>query len=233
MEIDTTATFGVMWPHRYCRECKALLKDYGGKKHLIHPFGTLVSDVWTDIYRIRHTKRRDEHPCQLPIHLLERLILMTTDAGDIVLDPFIGTGTTAIAAKRLARNYIGVDIDKKYVSITKEKLEGVTPTQINGCYLSFFLDKIVTLRDLDYEKVQSFLEPRELKINASKSKRLTLPVMSKKALEPSPSINLSDYFLNDIKTTTSNKQKELVHQNRLLEKCASYKVEKTNSHDQR
>ena len=130
--------YDIRTPHRYCRECKALLKDYGGKKHLIHPFGTLVSDVWTDIYRIRHTKRRDEHPCQLPIHLLERLILMTTNEEDTVLDPFIGTGTTAIAAKKLARKYIGIDVDNKYVTISKEKLEGIAPTQINGCYLSIF-----------------------------------------------------------------------------------------------
>jgi len=75
----------------------------------MHPYGPLISDVWTDIHRIRHKKRRDEHPCQLPIPLLERLILMTTDEGDIILDPFVGTGTTAIAAKRLGRKYIAID----------------------------------------------------------------------------------------------------------------------------
>jgi site-specific DNA-methyltransferase (adenine-specific) len=77
----------------------------------MHQFGPLVSDVWTDIHRIRHKKRRDEHPCQLPIHLLERLLLMSTDEEDIVLDPFVGTGTTAIAAKKLGRKFIGIDID--------------------------------------------------------------------------------------------------------------------------
>ena len=112
-------------PHERCRECKALLKDYGGKKYLLHPFGTLLSDVWRDIHRIRHKKRRDKHPCQLPEPLLERLILMVTDEGDIVLDPFIGAGTTTLAAKRLGRQYIGIDIDESYVNIAEEKLKEV------------------------------------------------------------------------------------------------------------
>ena len=216
--------YDIRTPHRYCRECKALLKDYGGKKHLAHPFGTLVSDVWTDIYRIRHTKRRDEHPCQLPIHLLERLILMTTDAGDTVLDPFIGTGTTAIAAKRLARKYIGIDIDNKYVTMSKEKLEGIAPVQINGCYLSVFLGKIATVRNLDYEKVKPFLKTRDLRINAEKSRELTLPVLEGKVFVPyGNSTKLSDYSLIERKTPTPTRKTEIVHQDRLLEKRGSYK----------
>lgn len=216
--------YDVRSPHRYCRECKALLKDYGGKKHLIHPFGTLVSDVWTDIYRIRHTKRRDEHPCQLPIHLLERLILMTTDEEDTILDPFIGTGTTAIAAKRLARKYIGIDIDNKYVKITKEKLEGVTATQINGCYISVFLGKIATVRDWDYEKVKSFLKTRDLRINAGKSKQLTLPTLGKNLLQQFGSTTkLNDHFLTEERLPAPARKAELVHQNRLLEKRGLYK----------
>jgi site-specific DNA-methyltransferase (adenine-specific) len=91
----------------------------------LHPFGTLLSDVWTDIHRIRHQKRRDKHPCQLPEPLLERLIMMVTDEGDVVLDPFIGAGATALAAKRLGRQYIGIDVDEEYIKIAKEKLQEV------------------------------------------------------------------------------------------------------------
>ena len=99
--------YEIRYPHKRCRKCNYLHKDYGGKKGLLHPFGPLVPDTWTDIHRIKHNKYRDPHPCQLPIHLLERIILMSTDEGDTVLDPFLGTGTTAIAAKRLGRHYIG------------------------------------------------------------------------------------------------------------------------------
>ena len=150
--------------HPRCRKCGIILQDYGGKKSQMHPYGPLISDVWTDIHRIRHKKRRDEHPCQLPIPLLERLILMTTDEGDIVLDPFIGTGTTAVAAKRLKRRYIGIDIDPKYVEITKKNLESTKPTKINGCYVSIYLGKIVTLRDKDWDKIKkAFIIPSDPK----------------------------------------------------------------------
>lgn len=170
--------YDVRAPHERCRECDSLLADYGGKKDLIHPFGTLKSDVWTDIHRIRHNKRRDEHPCQLPVHLLERLILMTTDENDLVFDPFVGTGTTAVAAKKLGRRYIGIDIDSKYVEISRENLEKATPTLLNGCYVSIFLGKIMTIRDKDYEKVENLLQAKMLQINKEKAKQLTLPYLA-------------------------------------------------------
>ena len=109
-----------------------MIKDYGGKKDQINPYGTLLSDVWGDIHRIRHGSRRDKHPCQLPEPLLERLILMTTNEKDIVLDPFIGAGTTALAAKRLGRNFIGIEIDPKYKSIIEDKLKYVDYRSSNG-----------------------------------------------------------------------------------------------------
>ena len=166
--------FDIRMPHSRCRECKKLIKDYGGKKDQIHPFGTLLSDVWLDIHRIRHKKRRDEHPCQLPIPLLERLILMTTDEDDIVFDPFIGTGTTAIAARKLGRKFIGIDIDPIYVEMSKKKLNKVTPSKINGCYVSVFLNKVLTVREKDYKKISSSLKTTVLKLNKSKLKKMKL-----------------------------------------------------------
>ena len=119
-------------PHKKCRTCGEMIKDYGGKKSQINPHGTLLSDVWADIHRIRHNTRRDAHPCQLPEPLLERLILLTTNEGDVVLDPFIGAGTTALAAKRLGRNFIGIDIDLKYKEIVADKLKKVNYRISNG-----------------------------------------------------------------------------------------------------
>ncbi len=119
-------------PHKKCRICGEMIKDYGGKKSQINPYGTLLSDVWADIHRIRHNTRRDAHPCQLPEPLLERLVLMTTNEGDVVLDPFIGAGTTALAAKRLGRNYIGIDIDPKYKKIVADKIKKVNYRSSNG-----------------------------------------------------------------------------------------------------
>ena len=120
-DIKQAKIYELRMPHERERKSSYLRKDYGGKKAGIHPYGPLVSDVWTDIHRIKHNKYRDEHPCQLPIHLLERLILMVTDEGDIVLDPFMGTGTTAIAAKKLGRKYIGFDLNEEYKIICENK----------------------------------------------------------------------------------------------------------------
>ena len=149
--------YEIRYPHKRCRKCGYLIKDYGGKKDILHPFGPLVSDVWTDIHRIRHNKYRDEHPCQLPVNLLERLILMSTDEGDIVLDPFNGAGTTAIAAKRLGRKYIGIDVDEKYVKITQEKLiYEHSESKIGDIWVSFYLNEIQTIRDSDWNNLKSY-----------------------------------------------------------------------------
>ena len=131
-------------PHKKCRTCGKMIKDYGGKKSQINPYGTLLSDVWADIHRIRHNARRDAHPCQLPEPLLERLMLMTTDEDDIVLDPFIGAGTTALAAKRLGRNYIGIDIDPKYKEIVTDKIKKVSYRSSNGYKYSGNAPKIAS-----------------------------------------------------------------------------------------
>ena len=92
--------------------------------------GEKLSDVWSDIHRIKHNKRRDEHPCQLPIHLLERVILMSTDPGDVVLDPFLGTGTTAIAAKKLGRRFIGIEYVRMAQSRLRKKSRTDSLTQL-------------------------------------------------------------------------------------------------------
>lgn len=146
--------YDIRYPHPKCRICHEFLKDYGGKKAQAHHFGPLLSDVWSDIHRIRHKKRRDAHPCQLPIPLLERLILMTTDESDIILDPFIGTGTTAVAAKQLGRNYIGIEIDDKYIKIAEENIAMAKETKINNCYVSVYLSRIRTMRDKDFKEIQ-------------------------------------------------------------------------------
>ncbi len=155
-EQKGTKIYELRYPHKRDRQGK-LLKDYGGKKDKLHPFGPLVSDVWTDIHRIKHNKKRDPHPCQLPIHLLDRLILLTTDEGDIVLDPFSGTGTTAISAKRLGRKYIGFELDENYVEISRRKLEVVEPNfKLGDSWVSFYLNDIVTIRNDDWENLKKY-----------------------------------------------------------------------------
>lgn len=165
--------YDIRIPHKKCRVCDAYIKDYGGKKDQMHPFGTLASDVWTDIHRIKHVVRRDEHPCQLPIPLLERLVLISSDEGDIVLDPFLGTGTSAIAAKAMGRQYVSIDVDTFYVEIAREKLAKVVPSKWQGYYVSQYLDKIQSIRDIDASKIfppqLTSVEKKRLRANGSAS----------------------------------------------------------------
>ena len=108
--------------------------------------------MWTDIHRIKHNKYRDKHPCQLPVHLLERIILFSSDEGDVVLDPFLGTGTTAIAAKRLGRRYIGFELSEEYVEVASKRLEmEQTPSRLEGMWVSCFLKDLATVRSADCE----------------------------------------------------------------------------------
>lgn len=88
-----------------------------------------LTDIWSDIHRLKHRRDRDYHPCQLPDALLERIIALSTDPGDIVLDALAGTGTTAVVAARMGRRYIAIDIDHAYVQIMRSKL---TEVEKNG-----------------------------------------------------------------------------------------------------
>lgn len=107
--------------HDRCRSCGEMAADYGGKKHLIHPYGPMVSDVWTDIGRSKH-KQRGQHPCKLPPRLVSRVIALASNPGDIVLDPFMGTGTTAIEARRTGRRWTGCEISQTYIDMANNAL---------------------------------------------------------------------------------------------------------------
>ncbi|MGC8622065.1 MAG: DNA-methyltransferase [Caldisphaera sp.] len=63
------------------------------------------------------------HPTQKPLKLIEKLIELTTKPGDVVLDPFIGSGTTAVACKMLGRHYIGFEINRDYCKIAKDRIK--------------------------------------------------------------------------------------------------------------
>jgi DNA modification methylase len=88
-----------------------------------NPLGKIPDDVW-EFSRVCGTfkERIGNHPCQMPEKLLERIIKASSKENDLVLDPFGGTGTTAAVAKRLKRNYITMDISKKYFNAISHRL---------------------------------------------------------------------------------------------------------------
>ena len=153
MKTERGKFYDVRAPHKQCRKCQAFTKDYGGKEHMRHPFGTQISDVWDDIHRVRHaSKRISDHPCQLPVHLIERIILVTTDENDIVVDPFCGGGSAAVAAKQMGRRYIGAELDPVYQEQAQQKYNDAKPTTIGDAYVSLHLGKIVSIRDVDVQE---------------------------------------------------------------------------------
>lgn len=85
--------------------------------------GISLSDVWTDISALPYnSKEKTEHPTQKPIKLIERIIQIGTNEGDIVLDNCMGSGTTAVVCQNMNRNYIGFELDKTYYNIAINRL---------------------------------------------------------------------------------------------------------------
>ncbi|MBS3174302.1 site-specific DNA-methyltransferase [Candidatus Woesearchaeota archaeon] len=96
----------------------------GNKKGQLsgNPLGKNPSDVW-EIPNVKSNHpEKTEHPCQFPIELVERLLLSMTKEKDLVIDPFMGVGSTAIASVRNNRRSAGADTMKKYLDIAKDRL---------------------------------------------------------------------------------------------------------------
>lgn len=98
-------------PMPVCPKCFSDLRDYGGYKDRMNPKGVNLPDVWTDIPPVRHAKyKRRTGANELSLKLLDRVIEMSTDPGDLVLDPFGGAGTTYIASELKGRHWMGVEV---------------------------------------------------------------------------------------------------------------------------
>lgn len=99
---------------------------YAGAKR-----GVPLSDVWDIPFLNPKAKERTGYPTQKPILLLERIIQLATDEGDLVVDPFCGSGTTLVAATLLGRSAIGIDISKEAVELTRRRLAEPVKTDSN------------------------------------------------------------------------------------------------------
>jgi len=106
-------------------------QKYPGKKYFkgpkagecsCNPKGKNPGDVW-DIPNVKHNHvEKTVHPCQFPVELVERLVLALTDAGDLVVDPFMGVGTTAVAAVMHGRRAAGAEVVPEYVEIARKRV---------------------------------------------------------------------------------------------------------------
>lgn len=105
------------------RDHKGQPKDWKetreGNYRLTHP-----SNLWTDItVPFWSMAENTDHPTQKPEKLLAKIILASTRKGDVILDPFMGSGTTAVTAKKLGRNFIGIEKEREYCCLAMKRLE--------------------------------------------------------------------------------------------------------------
>lgn len=114
-------------PIETCRKCASEIKDYGGKKEKLNPKGIGVKDIWDDIPPVRHKANKNRSANELHPKLLHRILEMVTDPGDVIFDPFGGSGTTCAVAELMGRRWVACElgdcskIEKRLRYSTKDK----------------------------------------------------------------------------------------------------------------
>ena len=116
----THSTETILWARKDLKDVKYtfnydLMKQLNGNKQM--------KDVWESSLTKPSEKKCGKHPTQKPIEILEKIILSSTDEGDLILDPFNGSGTTGIVASRLNRKYIGIEKEKEFLDLTIRRKE--------------------------------------------------------------------------------------------------------------
>jgi site-specific DNA-methyltransferase (adenine-specific) len=122
----TESTEHLIWATKNGRG-KRWIFNYEDTKNLIEdpwsPKGIQARNVWHIPLTSKKEKWAGSHPTQKPIELLRRVILSSSKEGDMVLDPFVGSGTTSVVAKMLNRNSVGIEKDKNNLKIIKKRME--------------------------------------------------------------------------------------------------------------
>ena len=97
-------------------------KDWNQEKHGNFRL-TAPSNLWTDLtVPFWSMPENTDHPTQKPEKLLAKIILASTNENDLVFDPFLGSGTTSVVAKKLNRKYVGIELDQKYACLAEKRL---------------------------------------------------------------------------------------------------------------
>lgn len=109
----------VIAPYKIEGKPKDWQESEEGNYRLTHP-----SNLWTDLsVPYWSMPENTDHPTQKPEKLLAKIILASSNPNDLVLDPFLGSGTTAVVAKKLGRNFIGIELDETYSCLAQKRLE--------------------------------------------------------------------------------------------------------------
>lgn len=118
----THSTETILWVRKNDKKAKHIF-NYNEMKKING--GTQMKDVWLLDSVKKEEKKYGKHPTQKPVSLLELIIRTSTNKKDIVLDPFCGSSTTGVACKMLGRYYIGVDKNKSFIKLSKERLSHI------------------------------------------------------------------------------------------------------------
>ncbi len=100
----------------------ALMKEWNDK---ISPEGKQMRSVWYIPLTPLEEKKLGKHPTQKPLEVMRRIVLSSSNKGDLVLDPFVGSGTTGVVAKKYERNFIGIDIEKNFCELAQKRIFNV------------------------------------------------------------------------------------------------------------
>lgn len=119
----THSTETILWARKDSKDARHYY-NYDLMKEINH--NKQMKDVWKGSLTKPSEKSFGKHPTQKPEYLAERIILASTKENDTILDPFIGSGTTAVVSKRLNRNCIGIELNEEYLEIAKQRLTHTT-----------------------------------------------------------------------------------------------------------
>ena len=122
----THSTETLLWARKNDKTARHYF-DYDTMKAMNH--NRQMKDVWTGNLTPKSEKKYGKHPTQKPEYLLEKVILASTKPGDFILDPFVGSGTTGVVAKRLGRKFIGIDKEATYLDIAIKRIDN----ESNSC----------------------------------------------------------------------------------------------------
>ena len=102
-----------------------LIKNGDFPSDFIKKPNTQMRSVWAIGTPKKSEKTFGKHPTQKPLDLLERIILASTNEGDLILDPFMGSGTTGVAALKLGRKFVGIEKEKEFIELAEKRLSAV------------------------------------------------------------------------------------------------------------
>lgn len=125
----THSTETIIWAKKNLKKSKhyfdyKLMKELNNDKQMkdVWNIDEQLNDIWNGSTTKKSEKSFGKHPTQKPLYLLEKILMASTKKDDIILDCFMGSGTTGVAAKKMERYFIGIEKEKEYLELAKKRI---------------------------------------------------------------------------------------------------------------